>query len=533
SKDRSSGAIHDSPFSILHFPSSILHLPFSILHSSFPLGWPGVLLYALALGALGFLNTWDFPIYLVLAVGAYTVVRVWDRGRLDAQVLGESALAAIVLAVLGVLLYLPFYLGFSSQAGGILPNFLFPTRLTHWLIMFGPLLAAVLCLLLLASVGQQGLQRRWLSLLPWTMGLPLLFLILVLSIGLLTPWGQHYVARLMDNPAVREQVGNATWGQLLGTVLRVRVGSPWTYLLLAGLLAWVLALVWLTLEQSPSRLSRTGKKREIGDITRDPTLTFALLMTALALLLSFTVEFAYLRDNFGTRMNTVFKFYYQAWNLLALAGAYGAARLLMSEARARLMVAVRVPALALTGVLVLAGLLYPIFAIDSKANGFHRPATLDGLAWLQEARPDDYQAIQWVAKNVQPVPTVREMPVVLEAVGSSYDRDGAGRVSMATGFPTVLGWDGHEAQWRGKEYGPLVGSRPQDVERIYRSATGAELAQLLDRYGILYVFVGQVERIKYGVTPQTLARFDRALEKVYDEGNVRIYRRKGVIPNPS
>ena len=32
----------------------------------FPLGWVGVVLFALCLGGLGFLNTWDFPIYLFL-----------------------------------------------------------------------------------------------------------------------------------------------------------------------------------------------------------------------------------------------------------------------------------------------------------------------------------------------------------------------------------------------------------------------------------------------------------------------------------
>ena len=34
-------------------------------------------------------------------------------------------------------------------------------------------------------------------------------------------------------------------------------------------------------------------------------------------------EFLYLKDNFGVRINTVFKFYYQAWALWSLAAAYG------------------------------------------------------------------------------------------------------------------------------------------------------------------------------------------------------------------
>ena len=41
-----------------------------------------------------------------------------------------------------------------------------------------------------------------------------------------------------------------------------------------------------------------------------------------ALLLVFSVEFVYLRDTFGMRMNTVFKFYFQAWVMLALVAAF-------------------------------------------------------------------------------------------------------------------------------------------------------------------------------------------------------------------
>ena len=36
-------------------------------------------------------------------------------------------------------------------------------------------------------------------------------------------------------------------------------------------------------------------------------------------------EFVYVRDLFGTRMNTVFKLYYQGWLLLGIGSAYGIA----------------------------------------------------------------------------------------------------------------------------------------------------------------------------------------------------------------
>ena len=47
-------------------------------------------------------------------------------------------------------------------------------------------------------------------------------------------------------------------------------------------------------------------------------------LAGIGLALVYAPEFVFLRDNFGTRMNTVFKFYYQAWLLFGLAGGYTA-----------------------------------------------------------------------------------------------------------------------------------------------------------------------------------------------------------------
>ncbi len=507
--------------------------PLAAAIASWPLARTGFCLYALALGALGFLNTWDFPIYLLLVAAAYGLRRGIDRGAEEARA-GQPASSAsrwtaaatdairigAGLGALGALLYLPFYLSFSSQAGGILPNLIFPTRLAQFALMFGLFLAALAAWLaaLTSALGWRRVARAGIGWLPWTLGAPLLVGALAALLVVVTPAGQSFLRGVLDQPALREQAaGKGAW-QLLGAIALARVRAPGTTLILALGLAWIAALVQVGSER-PSPASPLRPDRP------DPTAlaaVYVLLLAGVALLLTLAVEWVYLKDTFGVRMNTVFKFYYQAWVLLALTAAYATVRI---AARARdalrtaaaLSKATWLGALSLIVLLSAAGLLYTIPAIYSKANRFQGEATLDGLIHLRRYQPDELAAIEWLQANV------RGVAVVLEAPGGSYSQ--FNRVSMATGLPTLLGWDGHELQWRGGRYGDVVAGRPEAIERIYRSARGQELRDLMDQWRIDYLYVGSLEREKYHLTTSSLARFEQALFKAYENATVRIYRR--------
>jgi YYY domain-containing protein len=494
--------------------SSIFNL--QSLHGLFPLGSLGILLYALALGGLSFLNTWDFPIYLGLTVTAFGVALAQRRGAATGMVFGRSAALGALLAVAGVVLYLPFYLGFQSQAGGLLPNLLFPTRLSQYVVIFAPFLVAALAyaIFLTLQAGASVVVRRSLAWLPWTLGLPAALVLLMLLLARVVPSFQTFVNEVLTNPAVQAQTGGASVSSLLGLVLRLRLANPWTFLFLAAFIAWLAGL--LSAQISPREASAVSPSQSAA---QPLVSTFALLLVGLALLLTFAPEFIYLKDNFGTRMNTVFKFYYQGWTLLALATAFIVASLWQQ----RTLTPLRGVALTLIGLLTLTGLYYPVAAGYSKAGRFAHTPTLDGLAYLRQVNAGDYAAIQWLNRNAS------DARVVLEASGSSYDRDGAGRYSMSTGIPTLLGWDGHEAQWRGRAYGDMAMGRTEAIEAIYRTATANELDSLLNRWGVDYIVVGQLERNKYRLQPTTLTRLDRALDLVYDQDGVRIYRRRGPI----
>jgi len=243
------------------------------------------------------------------------------------------------------------------------------------------------------------------------------------------------------------------------------------------------------------------------------SLTFVLVLTLVGLLLTFSVEFIYLKDVFGTRMNTVFKFYYQAWVLLGISSAF-AIYYLGPWARGRR----KVPAtLWVVGfaLLLVGSLVYPILATHNKTGGFGGTPTLDGMAHLELAQKDDLAAIRWLKDNVEGA------PVILEATGGSYTY--YGRVSAYTGLPTLLGWGGHELQWRGNYEEP--GLREPVIETLYTSPDLERTRALLDEYDIEYVYVGPLEKSTYSVSQPVLDKFESLMDVVYEGGEVTIYGR--------
>jgi uncharacterized membrane protein len=221
----------------------------------------------------------------------------------------------------------------------------------------------------------------------------------------------------------------------------------------------------------------------------------------------------FVKDVFNSRLNTVFKGWYIAWLLLGLATVLFAYVLLRDwRPRADWVKG----ALGVTaGVLILAGLVYPVTATLNRTNRFDNPTTLDGLAFLKGNRRGEYDAIRWLNENVQ------GRPVVMEAIGGSFTD--FGRVSAYTGLPTVLGWTGHEQQWRGS-YVPQ-GTRFDDVEKAYNTEDVQSAQAVLDRYGVEFVYVGPAERQKY--QPAALEKFRQFMDVAYENEQVAIYQRRG------
>jgi uncharacterized membrane protein len=238
----------------------------------------------------------------------------------------------------------------------------------------------------------------------------------------------------------------------------------------------------------------------------------ALAMLVTGALLMLGPEFLYLRDNFGLRMNTIFKFYFQTWTLWALAAAFGAWHL-AQHARPL----VRALALGALWLGVFGGLVTTATSLQSKTGGFAAEPTLDGMAWFAQRYPNDWAAIKWLRANAD------DAPVILEGAGHRAYVIENSRMSMATGFPTLIGWINHEGQWRG-DYYSKVAARPEQVSLVYQARDWSATLDVLNQYGVEYVIVGADERSQY--SPIFYPKFDQFMDPVFESGELTIYRRK-------
>jgi YYY domain-containing protein len=472
-------------------------------------------LVPLCLGALGFLNTWDFPIYLLIFGAAYALHRWPVHGGLNWPLIREAGLVGGVMAVFGFLFYLPFYVGFQSQAGGLLPTVYVGTRFRHYFVIFGPFLAAIAGLLAILAqrlrreVAGRHLARSWAG---WTAAFllaPMGLMFLIVVTLLLVPAGQDLLEGIRRIPYVYDIVGEASWPSILAQLLGVKLRTWLMPLVVAGLAA----LGWVLLQKGLGEKSPGG---EGGGIAWDPGLRFALLCAVAGLLLTLSVEFFYLIDNFQVRMNTIFKFYFQGWVLLAIAAAFAIHWLSRSRPGER-----AGPRWLRRGVLLgfwllfAMGLVYPILGNVARAGNFQNPPSLDGSAYLAASQPEDYAAIRWLNDNVAGRPVILEAP---GSGGSSYVYEG--RVSALTGLPTLLGWAGHEGQWRGSY--TIQNARDPDIQTIYNTRDAEAALTLLAEYDITYVYVGPLERSKYD--PRSLAKFGQFMDVVYQNEGVTIYK---------
>lgn len=451
-------------------------------------------------GSLAFINLTDFPIYLSFLF----MIILWNQWKaLNRSVIKRVVTTYFGLAAFAVIFFLPWYPGYGTQVSGILPNILFPTRLHQFLIMFAPLFLPLFVWLVQISAPAIRKMGRKLPVLL-ALGVPAGLLFLSTLLGLFA-----YIA-LSNDPGMLDSVlsglgaSGATRSEAISTVLNEalwrRISGSWT----AILMGITLALGITTLVATKSRMAEISLQIK-------PNHIFVIFLIGTGALLVVGPEFLYVRDSFGHRMNTIFKFYYAAWVLWGIAAAYATVQLFPKNLElgelTRLLVLVP----------LLLGLLYPALSLWTKTGNFNSEGglTLDGLAYMERTRPDEYAAIQWISSNL-------DEGVILEAVGGSYSS--FARISTHTGLSTLLGWTYHEYQWRGDF--SVQGSRESDTALIYTTDNIEIAKNLIDNYGIDYVYVGPLERTRYQPPdhpPINEEKFLEFMRVIYKFGEVTIF----------
>jgi YYY domain-containing protein len=472
----------------------------------------GFLFSALVLGGLAFLNTWDILIGATLIVAAYVFTQAREKGW-NWHLLEDLLLLGLPLGIVSILLYMPFYFGFSSQAGGLLPSLMYPTRGAHLWLMWGTLLIPIFCLLIYkmregsftldGELSEYGIKPNWKIGLWLGLGFVLFLFILMWVIGVLAYYFEpDEVARFlsdqtMDIPTLFRETSLRRLSYIGGLITMLAVLIP--------------SLAFLFGSSSQDAMISDGDPVYDGPWTAghrsQSVIVFVMLLITIGSVLIIAPDFVYLRDQFGYRINTIFKFYYQAWVLWSLVAAFGVAYLMQNIKSLAWNIIFRVG----IGLVIFAGLLYPALSIPTKTNDFepYGGFSLDDFDRIKRENPDDAAGIEFL----------RNAPdgIVVEAIGGSYDASFA-RIATYTGLQNVLGWPGHESQWRGG--GEPQGTRQEDVKTLYTTPDWETARLILEKYNIRYVYIGNTERIHMELREE---KFIENLKLVFQQGNVSIY----------
>ncbi|HUT25432.1 MAG TPA: DUF2298 domain-containing protein [Sumerlaeia bacterium] len=461
-------------------------------------GWLWMGLAALAIGALWPTNPWDFPTYASLLLFAL-VAREWscDGGRFTLRGLRDAVCLWGAVIILGAALFLPYRQWYGAGISGFEAWKGTRTPLLDYLIIHGLFVFIILFALVTDfrfGPGHNGVVR-------------------LLRMAWRRIWRLDRLVRLalLHRALVRPGFSYILGFPCLVLALLIGAGLIWLGHAPPGLAFWILTgAVLLALRRRP-----------------DPPWQLALGFAATGLALTIFVEFWVLRGRDISRMNTVFKFYLQAWVLFSVASAAGIARIRqVLPRRAWFSKTLWIGGFSL---LFAGTMLYPLLA--TRARLYDRfdnavGSTLDGAAFLDKAEIHeegqrvrlawDKDAIQWLLDNVEGSPVIAEGNTRLYGWGN--------RFAMFTGLPAVAGWEWHQMQQRAAIGHDVVKRRRRELQRIYETPEPRDAHRILARYRAKYVIVGPLERIHYPASG--LRKFEAGNEEfwktVYDSGKVRI-----------
>ena len=448
--------------------------------------WGRLAVLGIVVGALRVINAWDFPTQLLLAGAAVMGSELFLQRKPLSTRIASGLLKWIFVAAVGYVVYLPFHLNFELFNDGVLQSE-HQTPLWRYFAIHSVFLLVVTSWIIFEIRDRVPAMRVWYKQYSKQNGVPVWvapFVLVAVSAELIT-------------------VAFTQWGTVAFTVL--------------------LAIAALFAAYSTYRSGQAGGRYVLA----------AAGIIVMAMALAAGVDIFTVKDDIA-RLNTLFKFYVQAWWLLALASGY-LLWLMWSAGRFSLHGLGYRRGAWMTGFAILAVgvMVYPVLGTNVRIRDrFDTTKTgLDGNAYMETAvyfqsgpgdvrepirLADDLAAIKWLQQNVE------GSPVIIEGLADLYSW--GGRVSINTGLPAIIGWDHHQRQQR-VNYDWAVNERRQQVDNFYRTTSISQAAELLDLFDVRYVYLGELERIRYPASG--LAKFDimatAGLTPVYSAAGVTIY----------
>ena len=242
------------------------------------------------------------------------------------------------------------------------------------------------------------------------------------------------------------------------------------------------------------------------------------LFISIGMGLTLLVEVIVLSGDIG-RMNTVFKFYLQAWSCLAISSSWCVISL-MQRRKQWMKKGVKSGWTAIFVLLIVSVMLFPLIASADKINdriAENVPFTLDGMDYMKYSTytendqqmdlNEDYQLIRWMQDNIEGTPAIIEGHVPEYRWGN--------RISIYTGLPVVIGWNWHQRQQRAINPSDWVFDRVNDVGVFYSTEDLNQTKKLISEYHIEYIVIGQLEKSIY--PKNGLEKFTQDPEDIFDE----------------
>ncbi len=480
------------PFTLLALGCAwmLVLLPKDGVASGLRTQWGRIVVAGGVVGALYAMNSWDFPAYLLIAVGALVAGTSGWAAR-------ERILAGLLLVASSILIWLPFYVHFESptaSSGSALAN------AVEEIPVIGGILASVA-----AWQGPATTLGQYTGLFGFAY-------VVALSLIAWEFWNRRHLPH--DPSVTKVTLGIAVVFGLAGLLW------PMPLLILAGVPIILLLLLWQR------------------DTSVNPS-NVAFALFGMGFMLTLVPDFLYLIDVYNNRMNIVFKLYYQAWTMFALGAAIGLAVLWNAVRQVRLASALLV---GVTAAMVFGGVGATVIGMNQWNNwryGDHDEwYGMDGLFFLEDQPgwTGEYAGIVWLWENASPD------DVVLAAGGCEFTNS-VGITAAGSGVPTILGWQGHEIQWHLGQPGFAAGlmERTSAINALWAEPDPA----LLDEYGVTLIFIGPLEVNGTGPTGDDRpvasdqcapGPFPNASNpefpgagwsEVFTDDGVRIYRRDG------